>query len=134
MHKLETARGQVSIEVFDSVFIPFHYFQIFTQYLPNFCFIFAQHLLHICPTFAYIFNIFLPRYLGHGVIATKLRRHWEEFVPLQQEIRLTQCVTACRFAGCQDIVTFYRTQVSLGSGLWVFAFSFCWSGFVSSSL
>ena len=55
-----------------------------------------------------MFNIFLPRYLGHGVIATKLRRHWEEFVPLQQEIRLTQCVTACRFADSQDVVTFYQ--------------------------
>ena len=75
---------------------------------PNIHPIIAQFLLRICPTFAYIFNIFLPRYLGHGVIATKLRRHWEEFVPLQQEIRLTQCVTACRFAGCQDIATFYQ--------------------------
>ena len=31
-------------------------------------------------------------------MASKLRRHWEEFVPLQQEIRLNQCVTACRSA------------------------------------
>ena len=31
-------------------------------------------------------------------MASKLRRHWEEFVPLQQEIRLNQCVTACRLA------------------------------------